>query len=377
MKNDKIRMKIIEISLMIFLLFALIYSRQINRQTVAVVLLVFMVITQKLVKTYKVEKQNSKQVIILLTLFGAGYVAIVYILGIFTGFYVSIVKFSIWSITNYIIPYIVIIVSSEIIRKRMILKDDNKITNIIILIEMILIDVVLNINSYNLEISKDTFSLITFVIISSIANNLLYNYIIKNYRSAKAIIIYRIITIIYSYIIPITPDLYIFLESILKMIAPYVIYIILESIYGSRPKIETQEQKTKNLILYIILGMITLGIIMLVSCKFKYGALVIGSGSMTGTIDKGDIIIYERYDEKDIETGEIIVFEDEETKIIHRVIDQKTFGKSTRYYTRGDANEQEDFGYREKEDIVGRVKVRIRYLGYLTLWVNNAINIGK
>lgn len=377
MKNDKIRMKIIEISLMIFLLFALIYSRQINRQTVAVVLLVFMVITQKLVKTYKVEKQNSKQVILLLTLFGAGYVAIVYILGIFTGFYVSIVKFSIWSITNYIIPYIVIIVSSEIIRKRMILKDDNKITNIIILIEMILIDVVLNINSYNLEISKDTFSLITFVIISSIANNLLYNYIIKNYRSARAIIIYRIITIIYSYIIPITPDLYIFLESILKMIAPYVIYIILESIYGSRPKIETQEQKTKNLILYIILGMITLGIIMLVSCKFKYGALVIGSGSMTGTIDKGDIIIYERYDEKDIETGEIIVFEDEETKIIHRVIDQKTFGKSTRYYTRGDANEQEDFGYREKEDIVGRVKFRIRYLGYLTLWVNNAINIGK
>ncbi len=37
---------------------------------------------------------------------------------------------------------------------------------------------------------------------------------------------------------------------------------------------------------------------MVVSCRFRYGTLVIGTGSMTGTINKGDIIIYERYEKR-------------------------------------------------------------------------------
>ena len=46
----------------------------------------------------------------------------------------------------------------------------------------------------------------------------------------------------------------------------------------------------------------------------------------------------------------------------------------TRYYTKGDANVQEDDGYRLKKDVVGKVKIRIPYIGYLTLWVNDALN---
>ena len=38
---------------------------------------------------------------------------------------------------------------------------------------------------------------------------------------------------------------------------------------------------------------------MLISCKFKFGVLVIGSGSMTGTINKGDIVLYETYGKND------------------------------------------------------------------------------
>lgn len=375
MKN--IRIKIIQISLMIFLLLAFIYNTQISKIVIAVILLVFMVITHYLVKTDKQEKINSKQIMLILTLFGIGYIGIIYTLGIFAGYYNSIVKFSKWSIINYIIPYIVIIISSEIIRKRMILKENNKWTNIIILIEMILIDVVLNIGNYNLTINTETFALITFVIISSIANNLLYNYIITKFRNEKANIIYRTITTIYPYIIPITPDLYIFLESIIKIIAPYVIYIILEKIYDDKKEITTIKQKNQEKIIYILVSIIIIGIVILVSCKFKYGALVIGSGSMTGTIDKGDIIIYERYEEGEIEKDEIIIFTDGDTKIVHRVVDKTIYGTETRYYTKGDANEQEDNGWRVESEIVGTVKHRIRYLGYLTLWVNNMINIGK
>ena len=124
----------------------------------------------------------------------------------------------------------------------------------------------------------------------------------------------------------------------------------------------------------IIIGFI----VMLVSCKFAIGALVIGSGSMTGTIDKGDIIVYERYGKNEsVKTGDIIIFRSDDLKIVHRVIDQKLMGEETRYYTKGDANQKQDDGYRTSKDVIGQVKFKIPYIGYLTLWVNNLIGGNK
>lgn len=211
MKNEKVRLYTIEFTLIIFLLLAMIFNDTITRQVTAVVLLVSMIISVKLIKTDKTKLTNNRQIIILLSAFGILYLATIYILGIFVGFYSATVKLSIWSILNYIIPYIVIIVSSEIIRKSVLLKEDKK-SKIIILIAMVMLDVYLSTNIYSLETVNDYFVLIGFIVFSSIANNLLYNYIIIQYRNEKAIIAYRLITTLYSYIIPIIPDIYIFLN---------------------------------------------------------------------------------------------------------------------------------------------------------------------
>ena len=94
---------------------------------------------------------------------------------------------------------------------------------------------------------------------------------------------------------------------------------------------------------------------MVVSCRFRYGTLVIGTGSMTGTINKGDIIIYERYEKEELEIGEIIVFKTENVFVIHRIIDKKSVGEEIRYYTKGDANQQGDKGFSTQKNIVGIV----------------------
>lgn len=371
MKSEKIKIYVIEIALIIFFLLAMIFNKVITRQILAIVLLVFMGITTLLIKTYKMDLTNKRQIILLLTGIGVIYVAVLYLIGIFAGFYNATVKLSLWSIWKYIIPYIVIIISSEMIRKKIVLKED-KISKIIILVIMVMLDVILTTNIYNLNTAKDYFTLVSFVIFASIANNLLFNYIEIQYRNAKAIIIYRIITTLYVYVFPIIPDLYIFLESIIKMVVPYIIYIILENVYSKQKLVVTIETRKKERIISTIVCIITVIIVMLISCKFKYGVLVIGSGSMTGTINKGDIILYEKYkNTDDIKVGNIIVFYEDDIKVIHRIIDQKLMGEETRYYTKGDANQKQDEGYRETKDIIGQVKARIPYMGWFTLWIND------
>ena len=371
MKSEKIKIYVIEIALIIFFLLAMIFNKVITRQILAIVLLVFMGITTLLIKTYKMDLTNKRQIILLLTGIGVIYVAVLYLIGIFAGFYNATVKLSLWSIWKYIIPYIVIIISSEMIRKKIVLKED-KISKIIILVIMVMLDVILTTNIYNLNTAKDYFTLVSFVIFASIANNLLFNYIEIQYRNAKAIIIYRIITTVYVYVFPIIPDLYIFLESIIKMVVPYIIYIILENVYSKQKLVVTIETRKKETIISTIVCIITVIIVMLISCKFKYGVLVIGSGSMTGTINKGDIILYEKYkNTDDIKVGNIIVFYEDDIKVIHRIIDQKLMGEETRYYTKGDANQKQDEGYRETKDIIGQVKARIPYMGWFTLWIND------
>ena len=112
---------------------------------------------------------------------------------------------------------------------------------------------------------------------------------------------------------------------------------------------------------------------MLISCQFRFGAMVVATESMTGEINKGDMIIYERYDAQPIKEGQVIVFEQFENKIIHRVIKIENIGGETRYYTKGDANKDQDDGYRTEADIVGLTDVKVSYIGYPTLWLRELL----
>lgn len=370
MKIDNLIMYLIEISLVIFLLCCIFFAEIFSKIIIGIVLLVFMIISNNLVKSDKIKGKYNKKVTATMVITGLIYIAMMYILGIYIGFYNATVKLSMWSLINYIIPYIVIIISTENIRKTILLKEDKK-SNIIIFIATVILDVAITTNIYNVKTLSDYYMLIGFVMFASIANNMLYNYTIKKYRNCKAIIIYRIITTIYVYIIPIIPNMHILFESIIRIIVPYIIFLILEK---STPKVEkklTASTRTKDIAITTILACVAATFVMLISCKFKYGILVIGSGSMTGTINKGDAIIYKKLDkEEQIEIEDIIVFQSENIRIIHRVIDKKDTGTEIKYYTKGDANSEIDEGYRLEDDIIGMVKAKIPYIGEATLMLN-------
>ncbi|MBE6148594.1 MAG: signal peptidase I [Firmicutes bacterium] len=369
MKRDKIKTYAFEFSLILILFLALFVSKSINRTLLAIILTIIAIIITKYIKIKKVDSIYKKQVAWLMLGFSIIYIIVFYLMGLYFGYYKSPTPFGITTIKKFIIPFMLIILSSERIRKIFIM-EKGKLSKFLVFVIMVLIDLIIYSGVYNISNLEDILTILGFILFSSIACNLLYNYIAIRF-SIKGIIIYRLITILYVYFIPIIPNVYVFFRAFLRMLYPYIIYLVLEYTY-SKTNYAIEYKDKKKYVIGISVGMLLTTIIIgLISCQFKFGILVIGSGSMTGTIDKGDVIIYEKYENTDINIDNIIMFEKDGKKIIHRVVDAQSVNKGTRYYTKGDANEKNDDGYITASDIKGTIKFKIKYIGYPTIWIRD------
>ena len=113
-----------------------------------------------------------------------------------------------------------------------------------------------------------------------------------------------------------------------------------------------------------------------------FGAYVIISNSMVPTINVKDAVITMRVSEKNIKMNDIITFvskdiETRGTPITHRVVgivyedDDKT--KVLGYRTKGDHNNTQDFALITPDEVMGKVYLRIPFIGYLQAVLTNPI----
>ena len=114
-----------------------------------------------------------------------------------------------------------------------------------------------------------------------------------------------------------------------------------------------------------------ISIAMLISNQFRFGMLVIATESMTGEINKGDVIIFERYEDQKVEIGDVIVFEKDDLRVVHRIVDVERVNGINRYYTKGDANDSWDAGYVLDANIVGVTNLKVPFVGYPTIWARD------
>lgn len=372
MKKDEIKIYVLELLLIIVLFFTFFEKNIITRNVLSIFLLIYMLVVCLNLKKRIVFSMYKKQVTFMMIIFAIIYLGLFYFLGLFSGFRMAKILLSIKTIMTIILPLIVIIVSSEVIRNvflahRIRFKKFD-LSVIFTFISLFLIDLVVCINIYDLYSLKEFWETLSYIILASISCNLLYNYISCRFGSV-GIIVYRLITCLYVYIIPVVPDIYMFFNSFFRMVYPYFIYIILEGKYIERDFVISYSDKRWNFITNIVLILVMCLIIMLTSCQFKYGILVVGSGSMYNTINVGDAIIYKRFDGEVINKGQVIVFSYNGIQTIHRVVDIKNVNGEYRFYTKGDANSRMDDDYRTKDEINGLVTLKIKYIGYPTLWV--------
>ena len=378
MKKDKLKTCIFELVLIFILLFTLFASNIISRRFLSIIMLMYMLIVSKCLKKRNISSIYKKNITILMIIFAGIYLGVFYLMGLYFGFIKSKIILSLWSFYKFILPLTIIIISTEKIRKIFLSQDvklhiKSKIIDISLIltyIAMVLVDLIIYTGIYNLSKLEDFLIALGFVLFASLSCNLLYNYISFRYDE-KGIIIYRMITTLFIYIIPITPDIYIFFRSFLRMLYPYIIYIVIEKLYSKNDFTISYNDKKKEVIGNTLLLIVMTLLIMLISCQFKYGILVIGSRSMTGTIDKGDAVIFEKYNDQEIQKGQVIIFDYDGIQTVHRVDEIKIVNDEYRYYTKGDANEKRDESYITKDKIDGLVKFKIKYIGYPTLWIRS------
>jgi signal peptidase I len=380
MKSEN-KVYLVELFMILILLFALFAPSIIGREVLAFIMLGLAFIVFSLFKKKKIHSIYHKQVIILLSLFGVLYVTLFYLLGLYFGFINAKIILSPWSFMHYILPIATIIITSELIRNRLI--DQNVKFNFVgrkinislglCYIAMVLVDLLIYTGVYDLTNLNDFLTAMGFVLFASMSCNLFYNYVSIRFGS-YGIIAFRLITVLYAFIIPFLPDVFLYFKSILRIVCPYFMYIIFEKTYAKRSFEISVKDKTKNFIETSVVFAIVTVIALVVSCKFTYGVIVIGSRSMSGTIEQGDAVLYKNTDTDKIDKGDVVIFKSGGLQTVHRVVSIQEINGEIRYYTKGDANSKMDDGYRLRENITGVVKLRIKYLGVPTLFIRSLFN---
>ena len=365
--------KLYLISLLIFavLLASFLIKIEISRWIVAAALVPLTVITCLGIRKRSAKQIQKKEVLLISILLAVLYAALMQMTGFFFEFYKNPYFVSTKVLLERIIPMAAIIVTTEIIRGVM-LSQKNKGVSIITYASCVLAEALMVSNVAGITDFDRFMNLVGIALVPAFSANIYYHYVSKRYGMMPNIA-FRLITTLYIYFFPMVTGMSDAMTSCIKLIFPIVMLGLISSMFEKKKKNAVQKGKALQAISMALTIAIVISVAMVISCQFRIGALVIATESMTGEINKGDIVLYERFDHQRIEEGTVIVFLSHETKVVHRVVKIENVGGEVRYYTKGDANDTVDSGYRLASDIVGVSDLKLAYLGFPTLWIREMI----
>lgn len=321
------------------------------------------------------EKSNfrsTKEVLLDTMITVLAFMLIYYLFGLVIGFAKVGNYFTFEGIKNYILPIILNTIIKEILRFNYLTKADGKKRLILLSIFVfIFVDIANNVYYGVFYDAAHIFKFVALVLLPSISYNIYATYTTIN-SGYKSVIIYAIVTTLYAYVIPIVPNASEYLTSIIKFLLPVLLlYRVYNTIKNENDEKIERDYNKKD---YIGLGIAAFIVIVLVyfsSGYFTYHAIAIATGSMYPNIKRGDIVIVKKTkDYENIKEGEVIAYDYHNVLVIHRLSKKVKVDNEYFFYSKGDANENED-NYIIKQDMIeGTVKFRIPLIGMPTVWLN-------
>ena len=313
------------------------------------------------------SKEISKTTLIYLLF----YFLLTFLSGLFIGFARTIYSWSMVNLVKNILPAVTVLLVSELLRYQIVRKSNNsKICIILAFFIFALLDISIGFNNYNLKIKNELYEFIGLITIGSIAKNLLMTiYCLKgDYVNS---ILYRMVMDVYIFLVPIVPNFGVYIESVIMVLVPSILGFIIAKKRGRKE--DKPQKKQSSSIAFAVLVILLTTLVLLNSGFFKYQTIVIGSNSMVPVIRKGDVVLMQKLNNKEInklKEGQILVFRYDGKLISHR-INKIVVRNDERYFiTKGDANSQVDGVMIDKSKVVGKVNFRIKYIGLPSVWLS-------
>ncbi len=350
-----------------FLLVCLITNAVTRRFVLSAVVGAALIAVWLLVKKRSALSIMKKELMWVLPLFGFVGIMLIYLTGLSFGFRrVSVTGRTWWSVA---LPYTLIIVGSELVRA-VLLMQKKRLVNFLAACSFFICDVAMQYRTVPFSNYHAFVNFFGDIVFPCIAAGILYQYVSHRY-GALPVILYRWLITLYRVLIPFYPGVPSALLSFLKIAFPILAVLFIGMLYERKRKAFKRANTYIQISITTLLIVLMSALMMLISCQFRYGMLVVATESMTGSINKGDAVIYEEYDGQIIEKGQVAVFEKGDLVYIHRVVKIENIDGELRYITKGDANDGNDAGYITKEQIIGLANHTVKYVGYPTLWMRD------
>ena len=343
-----------------------------GRIIAAALLLLALVILPIINKKRAIPSIYGRDVLLIVSVISVLYLVLIYVIGAYLGFVKSPVGLNLANLFSYLLPITLIIVSSELIRA-VVLAYDSPLPSALCYLALVLGEVYIHSTLKGIYSFNSFMDFVGIYLFPAIISGFTYQYLSRRYGPMPNIV-YRLVTTLYFYIIPWIPNLPDSINAIISLLTPLFAYAFVDMLFERKVR---RALKKEGPVGYILTGgavAVMVAFVMLISCQFRFGALIIATESMTGEINKGDAIIYDTSEDITVTEGQVIVFNQKGNKVVHRVDGIEVINNETRYYTKGDANEDRDPGYITSGSIEGVVKLKLPGVGYPTLWLRDLVN---
>ena len=378
MKKQYLKMLSIEVFIIVFSLLQFLILKQFNIYIYVVEVIGIYIVLRSFFKLDRKQNYEKKDALLIILITCLSYYAITYIAGFFLGFIRTTYSTNIIGILRNVISSALLIAAIESIREIIINKAKYyKSVIALSIVALSMLEILFSISLVQFSDRIAFLQILLSIVLPCLFRNVFLTYSMYHFEIQNTLI-YHALMVIVSYLVPVFPNIGDYLQTILLILHPLVtMYLCSRIVFYKREKIEDTKKFLKTVKIYkyaiIVFLVISSIVIYLISDLGRFTVMAIGSESMTGTINKGDIVFIDKK-KRDYKINDILAYNYNNTIVVHRIIGIKDFNAFIAYKTKGDMNESEDTWYSYKDKIKGKVLFRIRFLGWPTVKLSEFLN---
>ncbi|MBE6160329.1 MAG: signal peptidase I [Lactobacillales bacterium] len=320
----------------------------------------------------KLKKDKVQTIFIIILM----YLIFYFLSGLFFGYSRSPYAHSIIGIIKNLWSFVIIIFFQEYVRH--ILANNCSKRKLFYVLTTILF-ILIEINFYNFEnnfVSGESgFKYISSILLPIIVRNILFTYLTLE-CGFEAVLAYRMPIMFANIILPIFPDLNWFIIALYELVLPFVCFIVINYMHTKKQeRISRRRIRKQNPIKNVPFILVLFLFVGFVAGFFKYMPIAVMSNSMSNVINRGDMVVVEKLSKKEVKNlkkQDIIEYNLDGDVIIHRIIEvQKQKDGSVRFITMGDNNTAPDNKPVKQDQVMGKVKFKVSYIGYPVVYLND------